>query len=182
MIPETMKAFQFAGTNQVGVYDVPVPELKDENSILIKNDAAIICNMTDTHIYEASHEPNGPSGWDMPLPCTLGHESSGIVVKKGKAVTNVEIGDRVALCGWFESGSFAEYTMASGGFINLLQQLNGLLSMPILSAFIVGLLFRNVDARAAIAAVVVGETRQWGLLVCGGCLLFMGSIRGHKTA
>ncbi|WP_240946093.1 hypothetical protein [Pseudomaricurvus alkylphenolicus] len=40
--------------------------------------------------------------------------------------------------------------------INLLQQLNGLLSMPILSAFIVGLLFRNVDARAAIAAVVIG--------------------------
>ncbi len=40
--------------------------------------------------------------------------------------------------------------------INLLQQLNGLFSMPILSAFIVGLLFRNVDARAAIAGVVFG--------------------------
>jgi SSS family solute:Na+ symporter len=40
--------------------------------------------------------------------------------------------------------------------INLLQQLNGLLSMPILSAFIVGLLFRGVDARAAIAGVVFG--------------------------
>ena len=40
--------------------------------------------------------------------------------------------------------------------INLLQELNGLLSMPILSAFIVGLLFRNVDARAAIAAVLFG--------------------------
>jgi solute:Na+ symporter, SSS family len=40
--------------------------------------------------------------------------------------------------------------------INLLQQLNGLLSMPILSAFIVGLAFKNVDARAAIAGVVFG--------------------------
>ena len=40
--------------------------------------------------------------------------------------------------------------------INLLQQLNGLLSMPILSAFIVGLLFKNVDARAAIAGVIFG--------------------------
>lgn len=40
--------------------------------------------------------------------------------------------------------------------INLLQQLNGLLSMPILSIFIVGLLFTNVDARAAIAAVIFG--------------------------
>ena len=40
--------------------------------------------------------------------------------------------------------------------INTLQQLNGLSSMPILSAFIVGLLFRNVDARAAIAGLVFG--------------------------
>ncbi len=42
--------------------------------------------------------------------------------------------------------------------INLLQQLNGLFSMPILSAFIAGLLFRNVDARAAIGGLV------WGLV------------------
>jgi SSS family solute:Na+ symporter len=40
--------------------------------------------------------------------------------------------------------------------INLLQQLNGLSSMPILSVFIVGLLFRHVDARAAIAGLVAG--------------------------
>jgi solute:Na+ symporter, SSS family len=42
--------------------------------------------------------------------------------------------------------------------INLLQQLNGLASMPILSAFIVGLMFRNVDARAAVVGVI------WGFL------------------
>ncbi|TQV69901.1 SLC5 family protein [Exilibacterium tricleocarpae] len=40
--------------------------------------------------------------------------------------------------------------------INLVQQLNGLLSMPILSTFVVGLVFRNVDARAAIIAVISG--------------------------
>ena len=40
--------------------------------------------------------------------------------------------------------------------INTVQQLYGLLSMPILSAFIVGLAFRNVDARAAITGVVMG--------------------------
>ena len=40
--------------------------------------------------------------------------------------------------------------------INLLQQLNGLSSMPILSAFIVGLLFRDIAARSAIAGVVCG--------------------------
>lgn len=40
--------------------------------------------------------------------------------------------------------------------INLLQQLWGLFSMPILSVFIVGLLFKNVHANAAIAAVFFG--------------------------
>ena len=40
--------------------------------------------------------------------------------------------------------------------INTVQQLYGLLSMPILSAFIVGLAFKNVEAWAAIIAVVIG--------------------------
>ncbi len=40
--------------------------------------------------------------------------------------------------------------------INLVQQLNGLLSMPILSAFLTGLLFRNVDARAIMISVLLG--------------------------
>ncbi|MEM9599452.1 MAG: SLC5 family protein [Pseudomonadota bacterium] len=40
--------------------------------------------------------------------------------------------------------------------IDLVQRLYGLLSMPILSAFIVGLLFRNVNPYAMIAAVIYG--------------------------
>ncbi len=40
--------------------------------------------------------------------------------------------------------------------INLLQELNGLFSMPILSAFIAGLLFRGVDARAAVVGLIYG--------------------------
>ncbi|TRY31943.1 SLC5 family protein [Aliiglaciecola sp. M165] len=40
--------------------------------------------------------------------------------------------------------------------INLLQQLYGLLSMPILSIFVVGLLFKNVHANAGITAVIFG--------------------------
>lgn len=40
--------------------------------------------------------------------------------------------------------------------INLVQQLNGLLSMPILSAFIVGLLFRQIHPSAVMSAVIFG--------------------------
>jgi SSS family solute:Na+ symporter len=46
--------------------------------------------------------------------------------------------------------------------INLVQQLNGLLSMPILSAFFLAIFFKNVDPRAALAAVVAG-TIGYGL-------------------
>ncbi|UVO52815.1 sodium:solute symporter family transporter [Sphingomonas sp. SUN039] len=45
--------------------------------------------------------------------------------------------------------------------INLLQQLNGLSSMPILSAFAVGLLFKGVESRAAIVGVI------WGVILYG---------------
>lgn len=50
------------------------------------------------------------------------------------------------------------YTGAAS-LANLLQQLNGLTSMPILSAFIVGLLFRNVSANAAVVGIL------WGFLL-----------------
>ena len=47
---------------------------------------------------------------------------------------------------------------SSKSIINLLQELNGLFSMPILSAFVAGLLFRNMDARAAVAGLLYGFT------------------------
>ena len=47
--------------------------------------------------------------------------------------------------------------------INLVQQLNGLLSMPILSAFFVAIFFRNVAPGAA-AAAVVGGPLAYGVL------------------
>jgi SSS family solute:Na+ symporter len=63
---------------------------------------------------------------------------------------------------WLQVG-FAVFSVAmvpvySGAesIIQLIQQLLGLFSMPILAAFITGLLFRNVDARAVIATLVFG--------------------------
>ncbi|UIP06177.1 SLC5 family protein [Erythrobacter sp. SDW2] len=53
--------------------------------------------------------------------------------------------------------------------INLLQELNGLLSMPILSAFIAALMFRNMDARAAVAGLVWG----FGLYACHTFYLYV---------
>ncbi len=52
----------------------------------------------------------------------------------------------------------------SDSIINLLQKLWGLISMPILACFAVGLLFRNVDYRAAIAAVIIGVLMYAGFI------------------
>ncbi|MFZ5496760.1 MAG: SLC5 family protein [Verrucomicrobiota bacterium] len=63
---------------------------------------------------------------------------------------------------WLQVG-FAAFSVAmvpvyagAESIIQLIQQLLGLFSMPILAAFITGLLFRNVDARAVIATLVFG--------------------------
>lgn len=48
--------------------------------------------------------------------------------------------------------------------INLVQELYGLLSMPILSTFIVGLLFRNVAAGAAMFAALFGAIMYGGFV------------------
>ncbi len=63
---------------------------------------------------------------------------------------------------------------SADSIINLLQELNGLLSMPILSAFVTGLLFRGVDARAAIVGVI------WGVALYGA-FTFQLSPRGIIT-
>ena len=60
-----------------------------------------------------------------------------------------------AICIVTAIGMIPVYSNATS-IINLLQQINGLLSMPILSAFIVGLLFADVAAMAAISGVVFG--------------------------
>lgn len=49
--------------------------------------------------------------------------------------------------------------------INTVQRLYGMLSMPILAAFIIGLLFKNVDARAVIISVILGVGFYYWMLL-----------------
>ncbi|WP_158969215.1 SLC5 family protein [Paraglaciecola sp. L3A3] len=73
------------------------------------------------------------------------------------------------LSGWITAGltllslALVPVYQQADSIINLLQQLYGLLSMPILSVFIVGLVFKNVHANAAITAVFFGVI-LYGLL------------------
>lgn len=49
--------------------------------------------------------------------------------------------------------------------INTVQRLYGLLSMPILAAFVVGLLFKNVEAKAVIISVIFGVAFYYWMLL-----------------
>ncbi|PYZ98089.1 L-threonine 3-dehydrogenase [Alteribacter lacisalsi] len=69
---------------------VPIPSISD-NEVLIQVKATSICG-TDVHIYawdEWSQSRVNP-------PYVFGHEFAGIVVEKGKNVTNVDVGDHVS--------------------------------------------------------------------------------------
>jgi threonine 3-dehydrogenase len=74
------------------IQEIPIPEIKP-NEVLIKVQASSLCG-TDVHIYE----------WDSwaqsrvkNVPYTVGHETTGIVVKKGSVVSRVEEGDVVSV-------------------------------------------------------------------------------------
>jgi SSS family solute:Na+ symporter len=81
--------------------------------------------------------------------------------KLGAGVSTVVTIAAVALVPVYENPQMIVDLPGEQSIINLLQQLNGLASMPILSAFIAGLLYRNVGASAAIVGVL------WGVLFYG---------------
>lgn len=84
-----MKAVRFIGANQpLQMQEIPIPQI-GERDLLVKIKAAGVCH-SDAH-YRAGVSPV------RPVPLTLGHEVAGVVEKIGASVTNVKIGDRVAL-------------------------------------------------------------------------------------
>ncbi|MEW6403509.1 MAG: zinc-binding dehydrogenase [Chloroflexota bacterium] len=84
-----MKAVRMTGPGEaLQLQEVPLPEM-GEKDVLVRVRAAGICH-SDAHYRE------GRSRMGM-LPITLGHEVAGIVEEIGAQVTNVKVGDRVAL-------------------------------------------------------------------------------------
>ena len=67
------------------VYD---PVIKDDRDVILKVTATAICG-SDLHIYSG--------GIPQPRPMVLGHEFMGIVEETGKAVKNLQKGDRVVV-------------------------------------------------------------------------------------
>ncbi|MCZ2127368.1 MAG: zinc-binding dehydrogenase [Anaerolineales bacterium] len=84
-----MKAVRFVGVKQpLEMQEIPIPQI-GERDILVKVKAAGIC-------HSDAHYRNGISPV-RPVPLTLGHEVAGVVEKIGAQVSNVNVGERVAL-------------------------------------------------------------------------------------
>ena len=102
----TMKAItidRYGGPEVLQRHDIEIPE-PATNEVLVKVACAGI-NFMDIHTRQGKYASS--KSYPVRLPCTLGMEGSGQVVKVGRDVTRVRSGDRVAWCiSW---GSYAEF-------------------------------------------------------------------------
>ncbi|CCO08832.1 NAD(P)-dependent alcohol dehydrogenase [Desulforamulus hydrothermalis] len=86
-----MKACVLYGPLDVRVQELQVPQLKPDQA-LVKVKAVGVCG-SDVHYYE-----HGRIGrYVVEKPMILGHEAGGEVVAVGEAVTNLQVGQRVAI-------------------------------------------------------------------------------------
>lgn len=107
-----MKVAVMNGIGQMGYLEREIPTPKD-NEALIKLEYVGICG-SDMHYYETGRI----GGYIVEPPFVLGHEPGGVVVEVGKGVTNLKVGDRVALepgktCGHCEFCKTGRYNLCA---------------------------------------------------------------------
>lgn len=86
-----MKVAVMNEIGEMGYEQRPIPQVKD-NEVLVQLEYVGICG-SDLHYYETGRIGD----YIVKPPFVLGHEPGGVVVEVGKEVTNLKIGDRVAL-------------------------------------------------------------------------------------
>lgn len=87
---EKMIAAVFEGSGKLSIKEIPVPEIKNPDDVLLEVEAASICG-TDCHILSV------PPGHPATPGAVLGHEYVAKVLETGAAVKHVKKGDRVAI-------------------------------------------------------------------------------------
>jgi NAD+-dependent secondary alcohol dehydrogenase Adh1 len=81
---------KLASAQFVSFEDVPDPEIKSPNDVVVRIGGAGVCR-TDLHIVEGIWRDKS----NVKLPYIMGHENAGWVEAVGKAVTGVKVGDSV---------------------------------------------------------------------------------------
>lgn len=102
---------RYGGPEVMQQRDIPIPEIGADD-VLVKVSCAGI-NFMDIHTRQGRYAMSKTYG--VRLPCTLGMEGAGEVVRVGGAVNRVAVGDRVGWCiSW---GSYAEYACVPAALI-----------------------------------------------------------------
>ena len=117
-----MKAAVFYGKEDLRIEELPIPEIKNADDVLLRVRACGVCG-TDMHIFDGD-EGAAPT----PSGTVLGHEFAGEVVAVGAGVKGVKVGDRVCvdpnkLCGVCDFcrggvGHFCEAMVGIGTTVN----------------------------------------------------------------
>ena len=83
-----MKAVVYKGPFEVAIENVPDPEIKHPNDVIVKVTSSCICG-SDLHMYEGrtAAQPG----------IVFGHENMGIIQEAGPAVSTLKRGDRVVM-------------------------------------------------------------------------------------
>jgi len=87
-----MKAVVLTGVGRVEVRDVPKPEIKKPDDVLLKTAVAGLCG-SDLHYFVADRV----GGEKVAYPAIAGHECSAVVDAVGSGVSALKPGDRVAV-------------------------------------------------------------------------------------
>lgn len=82
-----MKALVLEEYKQLAVKDVPKPELRGPDDVIVRIKAAAICG-SDVHGWDGSTGRRRP-------PLIMGHEASGEIVEAGPGATGFRVGERV---------------------------------------------------------------------------------------
>jgi L-iditol 2-dehydrogenase len=87
-----MKAVVLTGVGRVEVRDVPKPEIKAPDDVLLKTAVAGLCG-SDLHYFVADRV----GGETVAYPAIVGHECSAVVEAVGSSAAGLKPGDRVAV-------------------------------------------------------------------------------------
>jgi len=99
-----MKCLRLYNRYNIKYEDIPTPKIKN-NYVLVNVKSTTICR-SDFHYYKLGRI----GSIKVTNPIILGHEFSGIIVQKGKNVSGIEVGDRVAIDPSFSCGK-CEYCL-----------------------------------------------------------------------
>lgn len=90
-VPESMRASVLVAANTLEIQQRPVP-VCDPDQVLVRIEAVGVCG-SDVHFF---HEA-ALGDWVVTEPLILGHESAGVIVAVGSAVSADRIGERVSI-------------------------------------------------------------------------------------